>query len=360
MKGKYIVYTLLAVGAVALIGYRISENKKKDGPKKEMGNKKPARVTGIVLQPQSFADNLSLTGSLEPNEQVDIRSEVSGVVRDIRFSEGGTVQKGQVLFRVDDTELRARLAQAKTAEALAGENARRARLLLEKEAISQEEFDVSNADYQSARAQSQLISAQLAKTTVRAPFSGKIGLRYISTGTYVTPETAVAKLVNTSQLKLTFSIPEKYAPQMKAGSPMTFGVAGSKDRYTARIYAIEPEVEAATRTLKMRAVADNTSGKLIPGTFASVELPLARIDDALMVPSEALIPIQNGKKVFVARNGKATEIVVETGSRTDKDILILSGLKAGDTVLTSGVMSLKNDDPVNISLVNPVKSAANR
>ncbi|UMY64713.1 MULTISPECIES: efflux RND transporter periplasmic adaptor subunit [unclassified Flavobacterium] len=356
MKVKYIVYTVLVLGGAALIGYRITENKKKDGPRKEMGNKKPTRVTGIVLQPQVFADNLSLTGSLEPNEQVDVRSEVSGVVRDIRFSEGGDVQKGQVLFKVDDTELRARLAQAKSAEALAAENARRARLLLEKEAISQEEFDVSNADYQSAKAQSQLIRAQLAKTVVRAPFSGRIGLRYISTGTYVTPETPVAKLVNNSQLKLTFSIPEKYAAQMKAGSPLTFGVAGSRDRYTAKIYAIEPEVEATTRTLKMRAVADNRSGRLIPGTFANVELPLARIDDALLVPSEALIPIQNGKKVFVSRNGKAMEIVVETGSRTDRDVLILSGLKAGDTVLTSGVMSLKNEDPVTIAIAGAPSS----
>lgn len=350
MKVKYIVYTVLVVGALGLVGYRLSENKKKDGPKKETGPKKPARVTGIVLQPRPFEDKLSLTGSLEPNEQVEIRSEIPGVVRDIRFSEGGTVTKGQVLFRVDDTELRARLAQAKSAEGLAKENARRAKLLLEKEAISREEFDVANADLLSARAETQLINAQLSKTVVRAPFSGRIGLRYISTGTYVTPETNIARLVNTSKLKLTFSIPEKYATQMKTGSEMSFSVAGSQDRYSAKIYAIEPEVETTTRTLKMRAIAENGTGKLIPGTFANVDLPLARIEDALLVPSEALIPIQNGKKVFVSRDGKAMEVVVETGSRTDKDVLIVSGLKAGDTLLTTGVMSLKNEDPVTVTV----------
>lgn len=360
MKVKYIVYTLLVIGAGAFVYYRISENKKKEGPKKDMANKKPSNVTGIVLQPQPFADNLSLTGSLEPNEQIDVRTEVSGIVRSINFDEGSVVSQGQVLFRVDDTEIRARLAQAKSAEALAAENARRAKLLLQKEAISQEEFDVSSADYMSAKAQSQLIAAQLSKTVVKAPFSGKVGLRYISTGTYVTPETPIAKLVNTSQLKLTFSIPEKYAAQMKAGSAMKFTVAGSKEQYTAKIYAIEPEVEAATRTLKMRAVADNPGGRLIPGTFANVDLPLAKIDDALLVPSEALIPIQNGKKVFVTRGGKAQEIIVETGSRTDKDVLILSGLKAGDTVLTSGVMSLKVDDSVNVKVLAKTEATLSR
>lgn len=360
MKVKYIVYTLLIAGMGAFVWYRISENQKAEGPKKEGGNKRPASVTGIVLTPTTFSDKLSLTGSLEPNEQVDVRSEVSGVVQSINFTEGTVVSQGQVLLRVDDTEIRARLAQAKSAEALAAENARRAKLLLEKEAISREEYDVSNADFQSARAQTQLISAQLSKTVVRAPFSGKVGLRYISKGAFVTPETAIARLVNTAQLKLTFSIPEKYAPQMTTGSTMRFTVAGSRDSYTARIYAIEPQVEAATRTLKMRAVTDNKDGKLIAGTFANVELPLTEIKDALLVPSEALIPIQNGKKVFVSREGKAREIVVETGSRTDTDVLVLSGLKAGDTVLTSGVMSLKDEAPVKVKIVAKTDSTRAR
>ena len=352
MKIKYIVYTLLIVGIIGIIAYRITENKseKVKNESNGAGKKQATSVSGIVLKPQEFADNLSLSGSIEANEQIDLRSEVSGIVESINFKEGSTVAKGQVLFKVNDLELRAQLAQVKTAQKLSSENERRAKLLLEKEAISQEEYDIASADFLSAKAEAQLIQAQLAKATVRAPFSGKIGLRSISQGTYVTPTTLIAKLVNTTQLKITFSIPEKYASQMKVNNTLSFTTAGSKEVFTAKIYAIEPEIEVATRTLKLRAVAQNPEGKLIPGTFANVTLPLEKLTDALLVPTEALIPIQNGKKIFVVENGNAKEIIVETGARTDKDILITSGLKAGDTILTSGVMTLKDGSPVKVKL----------
>ena len=353
MKLKNIVFLLLAIILGGMIFYRISENKSKEdegGKGKGGGDKKPAKVTGIVLKPQVFSDNLSLSGSIDANEQIEVRSEVSGVVESINFNEGTLVSKGQMLFKINDIELRAQLSQAKTRQTLASENERRAKLLLQKEAISQEEYDIASADFRSAQAQTQLIQAQIAKTTVRAPFSGKIGLRSISKGTYVTPTTIIAKLVNTNQVKITFSIPEKYATKMKVNSPLSFTVSGSKEIYTAKIYAIEPEIEVATRTLKMRAVAQNSEGKLIPGTFANIALPLEKINDALLVPTEALIPIQNGKKVFIAVNGKAKEVIVETGARTDKNVLVISGLKAGDTVLTNGVMTLKEDSPVKVNL----------
>jgi len=351
MKIKYLVYTLIIVGIGALIFYRISDNKKSEEKNsKAPGGKMALKVSGIVLKPQVFLDNLALSGSIEANEQVDIRSEISGIVESINFQEGTMVSKGQVLFKVNDIELRAQLANVKTSQGLASENERRARLLLQKEAISQEEYDIASADFKSSKAQTQLIQAQIAKTTVRAPFSGKIGLRAISNGTYVTPTTPIAKLVNTSQLKITFSIPEKYASQMKVGNALSFTTAGSTEKFSAKIYAIEPEIEIATRTLKVRAVAQNPEGKLYPGTFANVALPLDNIKDALLVPTEALIPIQNGKKIFVSENGKAKEIVVQTGSRTEKEILVLTGLKAGDTVLTSGVMTLKNGSPVKVTI----------
>lgn len=350
MKLKYFIYILLAA-LCAFITYRISENSTEKNNEKDKGkNKMPAKVTGIVLQPQEFSDQLSLSGSIEANEQVDVRSEVSGIVESINFTEGSNVSKGQVLFKVNDLELRAQLAKAKTAQGLASENARRAKLLLDKEAISQEEFDIATADFKSAQSETQLIQAQIAKTTIRAPFSGKIGLRSISKGTYVTPETVVAKLVNNAQVKITFSVPEKYSAQMRKDGALSFTVAGSKEKYTAKIYALEPEVDIDTRTLRVRAIADNRYGKLLPGTFANVMLPLDKINDALFVPTQALIPIQNGKKVFVAQGGKAKEIIVETGARTEKNILIISGLKAGDTVLTTGVMSLKDGAPVKVSV----------
>lgn len=350
MKIKHIIYALIILGLGTLIVYRISENSEQNNPSEQ--KKSAATVYGKVLQPQEFADNLSLSGTLEANEQIEVRSEVSGVVEQINFEEGSMVTKGQALIKVNDIELRAQLKQVQTAKGLSSENARRAKLLLEKEAISQEEFDVANAEYQSAQAQVQLIQAQLSKTIVRAPFSGKIGLRSISKGSYISPNTLIAQLVNTSQLKITFSIPEKYAQTMKVNQTLTFTTSGSKETYKATIYAIEPAIEIESRTLRIRAITNNNDGKLIPGTFANVSLPLEKLQNALLVPTEALIPIQNGKKIFVVENGKAKEIIVETGARTDKEILITSGLKAGDTILTSGVMSLRNDSPVKVKLQN--------
>lgn len=351
MKIKNLVYALLIIGFGSFVTYRILENKKdSENSKDKSGKNNPIHVNGIIVKPQTFDNNLSLSGSIEANEQVEIRSEVSGIVESINFKEGSNVNKGQLLLKVNDSELRAQLSQTLTKENLAAENERRAKLLLQKEAISQEEYDVAKAEYASAKAQSQLIKAQLAKTTVRAPFSGKIGLRNISVGTYITPSILVTNLVNLGKLKITFSIPEKYANEVTNNTEFNFSVTGSTEKFKATIYAIEPSVEVATRTLQVRAITENKDRKLFPGTFADVELPLAVIKNAIVVPTEAIIPVQNGKKVFIAKQGKAQEVMVETATRTDASVLILSGLTAGDTVITSGVMALKNETPVKIKV----------
>ncbi|PAM96394.1 efflux transporter periplasmic adaptor subunit [Flavobacterium sp. IR1] len=351
MKIKNLIYALLILGFGSFIAYRVVTNKNKNEDSKKTGGKDtPTTVTGIVVKTSTFDNNLSLSGSIEANEQIEIHSEVSGIVEGIYFNEGSYVNKGQVLFKVNDLELKAQLRQAITKEGLAGENQRRAKLLLEKEAISQEESDIAMADYASMQAQTQLIKAQIAKTSVRAPFSGKIGLRSISPGTYITPAILVAKLVNTGKLKIMFSIPEKYASQVKANSNIEFTVSGSTKVYTGKIYAVEPEVAVATRTLQVRAITDNLDGKLFPGTFADVKLPLNIIKDAIVIPSEAIIPVQSGKKVYIANSGKAKEVMVQAATRTDASILILEGLKAGDTLITSGVMSLKNEAPIKVNI----------
>ncbi|MES2544296.1 MAG: efflux RND transporter periplasmic adaptor subunit [Bacteroidota bacterium] len=351
MKLKHLLYAILIIGFILFIGYRITSNNAKDEDSKDKGGKnKPMMVSGMVTKFETFDNNLSLSGSLEANEQVEIRSEVSGIVEGIYFQEGSNVNKGQVLFKVNDIELRAQLGQAKTKQSLASENERRAKLLLEKEAISQEEYDVAHADFKSAQSQSQLIQAQISKTSVKAPFAGKIGLRYISPGTYLTPSVLVANLVNTSKLKITFSIPEKYATQVKLNTNLSFTVAGSTEKYSAKVYAIEPGVDTNTRTLQVRAVADNKENKLLPGTYANVELPLDIIKDAIVIPTEAIVPVQNGKKVFISKNGKAQQVMIETATRTDASVLVLSGLKEGDTVLTTGVMSLKKGAPVKVKI----------
>ena len=357
MKIKYIVYTVIILGIGALVYYRISANKEQKGEGGPgAGGKKPAMgVNGIVAAPQEFSNVLSLSGTIEGFEQVEIRSEVSGIAEKIYFEEGAKVKKGQVLLKINDIELRAQAGETRTRQTLASENERRAKLLLEKEAISREEYDIASASFKTSQSQTQLINAQIAKTSIRAPFSGTIGLRNISPGTFVTPETFIASLVSTSQVKITFSIPEKYASQVKVKSKISFTIAGTTDKFQAEIYAIEPAVEVATRTLRVRALAQNAESRLLPGTFANVALPLDKVEDAFLIPTEAIVPVQNGKKIFIAENGKAKEVMVETGTRTDKDIVVLSGVKAGDTVLTTGVLTLKNDTPVKVSVTKKAK-----
>ena len=356
MKIKTISITLISLALLGLIGYRITKNSAESEKNDKKGDKKPPlTVTAIVVSSKDFSNAISLSGSIEANENVEIRSEVSGIVEKISFSEGTNVSKGQILLKVNDIELRAQLSQAFTKQKLASENERRAKLLLQKEAISQEEYDIASAEFRSLKAQTQLIQAQIAKTTIRAPFSGKIGLRNISPGTYVTPTTIITKLVSSSQVKISFSIPEKYASEIENNSSIQFTIPNNTQKFTAKIYAIEPEIETSTRTLKIRAVADNSNGKLLPGTFATIELSLKNIKDAFVIPTEAVVPIQDGKVVYIANNGKAKEVKIETLARTSKDVVVTSGIKSGDTLLTSGVMSLKDEADIKVKLKEPSK-----
>ena len=356
MKIKTISITLISLALLGLIGYRITKNSAESEKNDKKGDKKPPlTVTAIVVSSKDFSNAISLSGSIEANENVEIRSEVSGIVEKISFSEGTNVSKGQVLLKVNDIELRAQLSQAITKQKLASENERRAKLLLQKEAISQEEYDIASAEFRSLKAQTQLIQAQIAKTTIRAPFSGKIGLRNISPGTYVTPTTLITKLVSSSQVKISFSIPEKYASEIENNAAILFTIPNNPQKFSAKIYAIEPEIETATRTLKIRAIADNSNGKLLPGTFATIELSLKNIKDAIVIPTEAVVPIQNGKVVYIANNGKAKEVKIETLARTSKDVVVTSGIKSGDTLLTSGVMALKDEADIKVKLKEPSK-----
>jgi membrane fusion protein (multidrug efflux system) len=354
MKKRYIFFVLIVLAFGGLVAYRIVENKQKNAKPQSAGKAQSnaIAVDGIVLSPQNFANIIFVSGSIEANEQVGIRSEVSGLVRAINFEEGSRVTKGQVLLNIDDSELKAQLAQALTRQQLAEETERRAGLLLNKEAISQEEYDSALADYKALEAQTQLIRAQLAKTKVVAPFSGHIGLRSISAGEYLTPTVIVANLVNTDPLKIQFAVPEKYASQLRINTDITFTVTGSDQKYTAKVYAMEPGIDVGTRTLQLKAKAANPGGKLLPGSFVSVSIPLVTIEDALLVPTQAVIPILKGKQVFVAANGKANARMIETSARTDSNVLVTSGLKVGDTVLTSGMMMLKDQMPVKVKVAN--------
>lgn len=356
MKLRYIIYTLIGLGIAYLVYYRISANKKiaDEGAgmvKGKGGPGKGLQVNGIVVKTGDFSNDLEVTGTLEANESVELHSEVSGLVTSINFKEGSNVTKGSLLVKINDRDIQAQLQDALTKQKLSATNENRSRQLLEKGAISQEEYDTSLANLQSLKAQAQLIRAQLAKTSIFAPFSGKIGLRSISEGVYLTPAAVIANLSSINPLKISFSIPEKYIGQIKNGSEVSFTTDGYTKTFTGKVFAIEPGINTQTRTLQIKALVPNPNNELFPGSFAKIKLALTTTKDAIMIPNEAVIPVLKGKMVFISKNGKAQQVEVEAGTRTAENIVITSGLKVGDTVLTTGAMALKQDAPVKVTVV---------
>lgn len=362
MKLKYIIYTIIILGLAYLVYYRISANKKieeQGGGRSRQGMKSGKdgssgggmNVDGIVVAVTDFSSDLDITGTLEANESVELHSEVPGLVTKINFREGSNVNKGSVLVRINDRDIQAQLQDALTRERLSATNESRSKQLLEKGAISQEEYDTSLADLQSLRAQTQLIRAQLAKTSIVAPFSGRIGLRSVSAGGYITPATVIATLSSIDPLKIAFSVPEKYIGQIGKGSEISFTTDGFTKTFTGKVYAIEPGVNVQTRTLQIKALVPNADNKLLPGSFAKIKLKLNTLKDAILIPNEAIIPVLNGKTVYISKGGKAQQVKVETGTRTADRIVVVSGLNIGDTVLTTGAMALKPDAPVKVNLV---------
>jgi membrane fusion protein (multidrug efflux system) len=305
-----------------------------------------------VVKPGHLDNKLTVTGSILANESLELKSEISGKITRIAFEEGSRVKKGDVLVRINDEEVRAQLMKEKYNQKLNQDNEFRQRKLLEKDAISQEEYDNALNRLNTTKADVQVLEAQLAKTQLEAPFDGVIGLRYISEGAYISPNTIIATLYNNSPAKIDFAIPSRYSSQVAAGKEIYFKVEGDTNRYNGKVYAIEPRIDTETRTLRLRALADNSKGALLPGQFVELELILGSSDTALLIPTEAVVPEQSGKKVFVLENGKVKEVVIETGIRTNTNLEVLSGLQPNDTVLTTGILQLRAGMPVQITKYN--------
>jgi membrane fusion protein, multidrug efflux system len=311
----------------------------------------PIAVKAYVVQPSRLDDQIVVSGTISPNEQVDLQSEVPGKIVRILFSEGSAVRKGALLVKINDSELRAQLARAIARKDLAVAKELRQRTLREKDAVSQAEYDVALNELKSAEADIALIRAQIEKTELRAPFAGRIGLRYVSEGSNIVPSTKIASLNNTNPVKVDFSVPEKYFGVVRPGSMITFTIQGAEGVYNAKVYAVEPRIDQETRTLQVRARCDNGGGRLFPGAFAEIRLVLGRTEDALMVPTEAVIPEMQGKKVFVVKDGKAEPRKIEVGIRTDKQVQVTSGLAAGDSVVMTGILQVKPGSRLKVSTI---------
>lgn len=301
----------------------------------------PLRVNTITLTAVPMDETITATGSLRADEGIELQPETNGKIISVNFTEGARVHHGDLLLKLNDAELRATLQRTTYRMELARLKERRFAVLLESSSINQQDYDDALSEYSVQRAEVALVEAQLAKTEIRAPFDGVVGLRFVSEGAFVTPTTRVATLQRYDQLKLDFSIPEKYAPRIRIGSPVTFVVDGGDRQYAGEVYAIDPRIDAGTRTVLLRAISPNPDNRLLPGTFANVSFTLAQVRDALLVPSAAVIPGLTEKNVFVVQDGKAVRRAVQTGIRTESSVQILEGLAPGDVVITSGVQQLR-------------------
>lgn len=307
------------------------------------------KVDAVEVQPSSVQDKIFTTGSILANEEVELRSEVSGKITEIYLQEGNTVTKDQLLIKINDSELQAQLQRARYRLDLATERESRQRKLLEKGGISQEDYDATLNEVNVLKSEVQLIQAQIEKTEIRAPFNGRVGLKYVSDGSYISPTTRIASLQNINPVKIDFSVPERYVNRVTVGDQISFTVQGTDTDFEGEIYAIEPKIDSQTRTLQLRALSENDEGLLVPGAFANLELILETIDDALMIPTIALIPELQGQKVFLYRNGSVVEQPVQTGIRTAERVQITDGIQRGDTVLTTGLLQARQGMPVQIN-----------
>jgi len=296
----------------------------------------------IVLRPQELENKIITTGTVLANEEVELRSEVEGRVVQINFMEGSHVSKGDLLVKINDAELQAQLKKLLLDEKLARDDLFRKEKLLEINAVSREEYDISQNQLGVIQAQIDLLRSQLDKTEIHAPFSGLIGLRYISPGGYVTSDMLIARLQETNPVKIEFTVPEKYRSKIEPGTVIQFTVEGHDSTFAGKVYALEPKIDPLTRTVTVRALCPNDANFLIPGAFAKVGIILETIPDALVIPSEALIPDIRGEKVFIYSMGRAKAVYVVTGIRMETTVQITEGLAPDDTILTTGLLQLRD------------------
>jgi len=348
-SSKYIVWAIviLVIGGLVFIKVRAS-GKKKKAPAPTTGQAPPIPVKGYIVKTQRIENLVVSTGTVLANEEIVVQPEVAGRITQILFKEGTSVAKGNVLVKLFDADLQAQLRKLVLQEELAIKNEQRLKELLSIDAVSQQEYDVAFNQLSTIRADMDLINAGIQKTEIRAPFSGKVGLRNVSVGAYVSPGTVITTLQQVQPVRIDFSIPEKYLPLINSRSDIEFSVEGVDETFTAPVIAVEPRIDENSRTVRIRALYDNKQLKVFPGAFAKINLPLQEIESGIMIPTESVIPGLKGQKVYLSREGKAFPQPVVIGMRNDSTVQVLEGLKPGDTVITTGILQLRPQSPLKI------------
>jgi len=343
-KSIRIILLFLVLAGAGYFTYRLLA---KDDPKTPAGP--PAARSGgrtiladaYVVKPVTLDESIEASGTLQSNEEVELKPEITGRITNIYFKEGTTVSKGTLLIKLYDGDIRAQIRKLELQQQLSKTTLERQENLLKINGISQQDVDVTANQVSAYGADIEYNKAQLQKTEIRAPFSGTLGLRYVSEGAIVGPATIMTTLQQLDPLKIDFAAPEKYRNSIRKNDQVAFTIAGDTEKYSGRIYAIDPKIDLATRSVRIRAMVPNPKGKLFPGSFAKTSLSLKDNPNAIMIPSQAVIPGTRDKQVIVADSGRAKFVIVETGVRSENSVQITSGLQIGDTVITSGILQLK-------------------
>ena len=323
------------------------------GPSGGGGRGMPLNVNVKILKPETLVNILPpITATIIPDEEVDLTFESSGKITNIYFKEGSSVKKGQLLAKINDKPLQAELHKLQTQIPLAEDRVFRQKSLLEKDAVSKEAYEQVTTELDKLNADIELTKARIAQTELRAPFDGIIGLRNVSEGAYASPTTVVTSLTKIIPLKIEFSVNEKQVDFVSPGMEITFQPDADLSVYKATIYAIESHIDPKLLSLKVRALYPNKNGHIRPGRSTSVEIHSTPIKNALTAPNEAVVKEMGRDIAYIYSGGKAKQVVLNIGMRTESQLQIVNGLNAGDTLIISGVMQLRDDLPVIIDKFN--------
>lgn len=343
---------LLLFSVAAFTGTSCSnEAKKQASAQQAIDPRPPARVDAFIVNTKALSESIEMPGNIVADESTEIHPEVSGRITQLHVREGVVVKRGALLAKIYDGDLQAQRRKLEVQLKIAQSTQARTEQLVKIGGISRQDYDLTLLNASNLRADLDIIRTSIAKTEIRAPFSGKLGLKGVSTGAYVTPASIITTIQKTSGLRIDFNVPEKYVSQIKKEQYVNFTVAGNSRAYTAVVAATESGIAENTRSLTVRARVKGDETGLVPGGFAKVILSFAPDENALMIPTQAIIPQARGKKVYVYRNGKATFIEVETGMRDSSNVQITSGLQKGDTVIITGLLGLKPDAKVTVKQI---------
>ena len=298
-------------------------------------------VQTLIAAPQSLSADIEVPGTIMANETAEIHPEVSGRLVQLNIKEGTNVSVGALLAKLYDGDLQAQLRKLEVQLKIAEQTEKRQAELVKIQGISQQEYDLSLLGVLNLKADMDIIRESIRKTEIRAPFGGKLGLKNVSPGAYVTPASVLTTISQVSTLKIQFNIPERYGAQLKTGMPVSFSIDGTSKTFTATVIASEISIDENTRSLAVRALIKQQDPALIPGAFAKVKIVLGKNNEALMVPNSVIIPSGRKKQLYVYEGGKAMMKEVTTGVRDSTNIQVLTGIKAGDTVITSAVLFLR-------------------